>query len=263
MTYTIGHDGHSLRWQSLSRPDILETERKYPAECALRRAALKILRQSLAFVLTLLLAFPTWGATDNVVGVAVQSQSATVRQAALAAGSTVYSGDAISAAANGSTQIALPGGGRVDVRSNSTVKVTRDPQGVQLALERGSASFLSRPESPVAALLTDATVRAAKGTSAFGIVTRESPESVLVVASKGALEVTTEHDSNTVLVAEGSAARITLLPDQPGQVGTQPAGRNNRRLAMVLLLAGGGITAGAIIAATGGSSPAPVSPSVP
>lgn len=226
---------------------------------------MKILRQSLASVLTLLLAFPTWGATDNVVGVAVQSQSATVRQAALAAGSTVYSGDAISAAANGRTQIALPGGGRVDVLSNSTVRVTRDPQGVQLALDRGSAAFLSRPESPVAALLTDATVRAAKGTSALGIVTRESPESVLVVASKGALEVTTEHDSNTVLVAEGSAARITLLPDQPEQAqsGTQPAGRNNRRLAMVLLLAGGGITAGAIIAATGGSSPAPVSPSVP
>ena len=227
---------------------------------------MKILRQSLAFILTLVLAFPTWGATDNVVGVAVQSQSATIRQAALAAGSTVYSGDAISAAANGRTQIALPGGGRVDVLSNSTVRVTRDPEGVQLVVERGSASFLSRPESPVAALLTDARVRAAKGTSALGIVTLESPESVLVVASKGALEVITEHDSNTVLVAEGSAARITLLPDQPEQAqgGTQPAGRNRRRLAMVLLLAGGGITAGAIIAATGGSSPAtPVSPSVP
>jgi hypothetical protein len=198
-----------------------------------------------------------------VVGVAVQTQSATVRQASLTTGSTVFSGDAISAAANGRTQIALPGGGRVDVLSNSTVRVMRNQEGVQLAVERGSASFLSRPESPVAALLTDARVRAAKGTSALGIISMESPDSALVVASKGALEVTTEHDSNTILVAEGSAARITLVPDQPEQAqgGVQAAGRSRRRMAIVLLLAGGGVTAGAIIAATGGS--APVSPSAP
>jgi hypothetical protein len=221
-------------------------------------------------VLTLALAlpFPTWGANENVVGVAVQSQAATVRQASLTSGSTVYSGDAITAAANGRTQIALPGGGRVDVLSNSTVKVTRETDGVQLAVERGSASFLSRPESPVAAVLTDATVRAPKGTSAQGILRMESPETMLVVASKGALEVTTEHDAKTVLVAEGSAARINLVEEAApaqGPGGTQAAGRSRRRMAVILLLAGGAVTAGAIIAASGGSdeSQAPVSPSTP
>jgi ferric-dicitrate binding protein FerR (iron transport regulator) len=188
-----------------------------------------------------------------------------LHQAKLAAGSTVFSGDAITAGTNGRTQIALPGGGRVDVLSNSTVRVMRNREGVQLMVERGSASFLSKPESPVAALLTDARIRPVSGTSALGVISMESPDSALVVASKGALEVTTEHDSNTVLVTEGSAARITLLPDQPEQAqgGATPAGRGRRRMAIVLLLAGGGVTAGAIIAATGGSDQAPVSPSVP
>jgi len=229
---------------------------------------LKILRQSLAFILTLTLslAFPAWGANE-VVGVAVQTQSASVRQAALAPGSTVYSGDAITAAANGRAQVAIPGGGRVDVLSNSTVRVERDAEGVQFMVVRGSASFQSRPDSPVAAVLTDARIRATKGGSALGIVGLESPESALVAARIGALEVITEHDSKSILIPEGSAARITLLPEEPeqGQVGVQPAGRSKRRLAIVLLLVGGGVTAGAILAATGGSdAPAPpVSPSAP
>jgi ferric-dicitrate binding protein FerR (iron transport regulator) len=227
---------------------------------------LKILRQSLAFTLTLALAWPAWGANE-IVGVAVLTQSATVQQAALAAGSTVFSGDSISAAANGRAQVSLPGGGRVDVLGNSTVRVERNAEGVELTLERGSASFQTRPDSPVAALFTDARVRAPKGGTAMGIVGMESPDSVLVVAKIGALEVISEHDSRSVLVPEGSAARVSLLPEEPaqGQVGVQPAGRRRRRLAVVLLLVGGAVTAGAILAAAGGSSTPtpPVSPSVP
>lgn len=226
---------------------------------------MKILRQSLAFALTLTLALPTLGATNEVVGVAVQSQSATVRQAKLATGSTVFSGDAITAAANGRAQVSLAGGGRVDVLSNSTVLVERNSEGVELTLQRGSASFQTRPDSPVAALFTDVRVRAPKGGTAMGIIGMESPDSALIVAKIGALEVISEHDSRSVLVPEGSAARISYLPEEPaqGQAGVQPAGRRNRRLAVILLLAGGGVTAGAILAATGGSDSTPVSPSAP
>lgn len=226
---------------------------------------MKILRQSLAITVTLVLASTTWGANE-IVGVAVQTQSATVHQAKLAPGSTVYSGDAITAAANGRAQVSLPGGGRVDVLSNSTVRVARNAQGVELTLQSGRASFQTLPDSQVAALFPDARVRAPKGGSAMAVVGMESPDSVLVVAKIGTLEVTSEHNSRSVLVPEGSAARISLLPEEPaqGQAGVQAAGRSRRRLAVILLLVGGGVTAGAILAATGGSSTStPVSPSVP
>lgn len=195
-----------------------------------------------------------------------------MHQAALANGSTVYSGDSITAGANGRAQVSLPGGGRVDVLSNSTVLVERNAEGVEMTISRGNASFQTRPDSQVAALFPDARVRAPKGESAMGIIGMESPTSALVVAKIGTLEVFSEHDSRTVLVPEGSAARITLLPEEPSQGpplptgGVQPAGRKSRRLATILLIAGGGVTAGAILAATGGSgssSGTPMSPSVP
>jgi ferric-dicitrate binding protein FerR (iron transport regulator) len=228
---------------------------------------LKILRQSLALTITFMMALPTWGVNNEVVGIAIQSQSATVHQAKLATGSTVFSGDAITAAANGNAQVSLPGGGRVDVLSNSTVRVERNAEGVALTVERGSASFQTRPDSEVTALFPDARVRAPQGGSAMGIIGMESPDSALVVAKIGALEVISEHDAKSVLVPEGSAARISLLPEEPaaqGQAGVPPAGRKRRRKAVILLLVGGGATAGAIIAATaGGSSSTPVSPSAP
>jgi hypothetical protein len=226
---------------------------------------LKILRQSLAFSLTLALALPGWAASD-VVGVAVQSQAASVHQAKLAAGSTVYSGDSITAGPNGRAQVSLPGGGRVDVLSNSTVRVDRNSGGVEMTLEEGSATFQSRPDSPVSAIFPDALVRAPKGGTALAIIGMENANSALIVAKIGSLEVISEHDSHAVLVPEGSAARITLLPDEPpqGPAGVPAAGRSHRRMAAILLLAGGGVTAGAILAATaGGSSSNPVSPSAP
>jgi ferric-dicitrate binding protein FerR (iron transport regulator) len=226
---------------------------------------LKILRQTLAFSITLMMALPGWGATD-VVGVAVQSQSATVHRAELATGSTVYSGDAITAAATGRAQVSLPGGGRLDVLGGSTVRVERSSTGVEMTLERGTASFQTLPDSPVSAIFPDARVRAPKGGSAMGIIGMETPDSALIVAKIGSLEVVSEHDNRTVLVPEGSAARISLLPEEPAQGpgGVQPAGRSRRRLAVILLLAGGGVTAGAILAATSGSSSStPVSPSAP
>jgi hypothetical protein len=226
---------------------------------------LKILRQSLAFSLTLALALPGWAASD-VIGIAVQSQAASVHQAKLAAGSTVYSGDAITAGPNGRAQISLSGGGRVDVLSNSTVRVNRDADGVEMSLEQGSATFQTRPDSPVSAIFPDARVRAPKGASAMAIIGMETPDSALIVAKIGALEVISEHDSHSVIVPEGSAARITLLPDEPpqGPAGVPAAGRSHRRMAAIILIAGGGVTAGAILAATsGGSNSNPVSPSAP
>ena len=224
---------------------------------------MKILRQTLALSITLVMALPGWGANE-VVGVAVQSQSATVHQATLATGSTVFSGDAISAAVNGRAQVSLPGGGRLDVLSDSTVRVERSSTGVEMTLQHGMASFQTLPDSQVSALFPDARVRAPKGGSALGIIGMETPDSALIVAKIGTLEIFSEHDSRSVLVPEGSAARITLLPEEPAQgpVGVQAAGRSRRRLAVILLLAGGGVTAGAILATTGGSS-TPVSPSAP
>ena len=81
----------------------------------------------------------------------------------------------------------------------------------------------------------------------------ETPNSAVVVASSGALQISTEHDGSTVLLPEGSAARVSLVPaDQQG--GPPAAGRagvahiSGKLLAIIVILVGGGLLAGGIIA---------------
>ena len=212
---------------------------------------MNILRQSLALVLVFSLAFPAL-AEPNVIGQAVYSQSATVREGSLALGSTLFSGDTVLVGDKGSARIAVSGGGRIDVLDRSAVRFTRSHSAVQFAVERGGALFRSEPGSSLEALMADATIRPAPGSAAVGIIAYEAADSAIVVASKGALEITTMHDGNALLVPEGSAARLTLVPDPQG--GATPAGRasplgtlSGRTLAIVALLIGGGATLTALL----------------
>ena len=116
--------------------------------------------------------------------------------------------------------------------------------------------------------MADATIRAVAGKSAIGVITLESPDSAVVVADKNALEISTAHDSRTLVVPEGSAARITLVSQVSQQDGGQtpsptasqtpvPAGQGSpgfsltskEKFAIVALFVGGGLlTAGLILA---------------
>lgn len=224
-------------------------------------------RQFLVFVLVAALAAPAWGESSAVVGVALNSQHASVRGGSLITGSTVFSGDSISADQQGDARIAIAGGAQIDVLPNSAAVLTRAESAIQMQVQRGSVSFRSEPNAAVEAVMADATIRAAHGNSAVGVITMESPESALVVADRNALEIFTERDSKTLLVPQGAAARITLVTADPQDGSGQPNGQNppaaagkGPRLhwglskkwtfALVALVVGGGILAGGIYAAT-------------
>jgi hypothetical protein len=223
-----------------------------------------ILRQSVAFVLVALLTFPAWGGENNVVGVALSSPGAAVRGASLAVGSTLFSGDDISVASPGDAKIALSGGGQVEVLGGSAAVLSRAQSVVQLVVERGGASFHSERGSPVEALIADATIRSAGGLPAVGIIRLDSPDSAVVVAEKNALEIATAHDSRTLLVPEGSAARVTLVDQVAAQDGgggqtrsaPAPAGKvpntlsTKTEVAIVALIVGGGLLATGLILAS-------------
>lgn len=211
----------------------------------------KILRQLLALGSVFLLVVPVWG-ESNVVGYAATTRSARIRETLLSPGSTIFSGDAVSVDASGIARIALPKGSQVDVLRNSTVRFARTGAAVEIFVERGGASFRSEPNSSIEARLADATIQSAGGL-AIGIVNLTASDSATVVASKGTLRIATAHDSRTLLVPEGSAARVTMVPAQNNQGGAQPAGRTNsnkKKIAIIALVLGGGVAAGAAIAAT-------------
>ncbi len=215
---------------------------------------MRILHQSISLMLVFALASPAFGSSD-AIGQAVYTQAASVREAPLTTGSTLLSGETVTVSQKGAARIALAGGGQVEVFDQSSARFTRSASAVQVFVESGSASFLSQPDSRVEAMIADATIRSIPSLPAVGLVSMQTPDSAIVVATKGMLEIATLHDNQTVQVPEGSAARITLVPADP-QGGAAPAGRSGslggiskKKLAIIALIVGGSVLAAGLILA--------------
>ena len=215
---------------------------------------MRILHQSISLILVFALASPAFSSSD-AIGQTIYSQAASVREAPLTTGSTLLSGETVTVNQKGIARIALAGGGQVELLDQSSARFTRSASAVQIFLQSGAASFRSEPKSLVEAMIADATIRSAPLFPAVALVGMETPDSAIVVATKGMLEIATAHDGQTVQVPEGSAARISLVPADP-QGGAAPAGKGPRfggtsgkKLALIALLVGGAVTATALILA--------------
>ena len=197
----------------------------------------RILQQLLAAVLIALIASPAWSQTQ-VAGTVVTSQSATMRDAPLPPGSTIFSGESVSVSQTGGAQINLAGGGRIEVLRDSAVQLDRSAAGVQFVVLRGAVSFMGEPKDAVATTLGDATIRSGDPGS-LGVLHLETPDSAVLAALKGKLTIKTEHDASSVDVPEGSAVRITLVDPSEPQGGAEPAGRAApaiKKLALIVFL---------------------------
>lgn len=199
----------------------------------------RILQQLLAAVLIALIASPA-GSQTQVAGTIVTSQSATMRDAPLPPGSTIFSGESISVGQTGGAQINLAGGGRVEVLRDSAVQLNRSAAGVQFVVLRGAVSFMGEPKDAVATTLGDAAIRSGDP-STLGVLHLENPDSAVLATLKGKLTIKTEHDANSIDVPEGSAVRITLVDPSEPQGGAEPAGRAApalKKLALIVFLIG-------------------------
>lgn len=203
----------------------------------------RIFKQSLAAVLISLLAWPAW-TQSQLAGIVINSQAATMAEASLASGSSIFSGESVSVSSTGNAQIDLTGGGRVEVMRDSAVRLDRTAAGVQFLVLRGGASFAGGPKDGIETILGDATIRF-KDPSSLAVLHLENPDSAVLATMKGKLTIKTEHDVDSVDVPEGSAVRITLVdpsvdPSEP-QGGAQPAGRAApalKKLALIVFLIG-------------------------
>lgn len=173
---------------------------------------MRTIRQCIAFVLIVLLALPAWS-DSNAVGSVVNGSSATLRNAPLASGSTVFSGDVVSVGNDGSAEIAITGGARITVSKDSTIRLTRNLKSVDLSVERGTVTFSGEPKGALDVVFGDATIRPLQGDRAqgetLGIVRIESTGSADIVAQKGSLQIVTESSSAATTVEEGHGVRIT------------------------------------------------------
>ena len=198
-----------------------------------------ILQQLLAALLIALIASPAPSQT-RLAGTVIASQSASIQDVPLPAGSTIYSGESVSASQTGGASIALTGGGRLEVLRDSAVQLNRSGADVQFVVLRGGVSFMGGPKNAVATMLGDATIRPGDPSS-VGVLHLENPDSAVLAAIKGKLTIKTEHDASAIDVPEGSAVRITLVDPAEPQGGAQPAGRAApalKKLALIVFIIG-------------------------
>ena len=199
----------------------------------------RIVQQFIAAVLISIIASPA-RTQSQVAGTVVTSQSATMANLPVPPGSTIFSGESISVDERGSAQIALAGGGRIEVLHDSAVQLNLAATGAQFTVVRGGVSFTGGPKNDVETILGDATIRPADASS-VGVLHVENSDSAVLAAIKGKLAIRTEHDAKSIELPEGSAARITLVddPNPEPQGGAQPAGRAApalRKLALIVVL---------------------------
>jgi hypothetical protein len=209
---------------------------------------MQFLRQSFTILIALLLAVPGWGAS-SAIGTVQESTEALIRGTSLVPGTTIFSDDRIAVGARGGATITLAGGGQIQLLENTAVQIRRASaaQGLQIAIDRGITRFRGTEQTPIEAVLADATIRTANGPAGGGYVSVVSPTSAVIGAEKGALLVTTEHDGSTITVPEGSAMTVRMAPEDDSKHTTV----KKRRAALIIILGAiivGGAAAAAIAA---------------
>jgi hypothetical protein len=195
-------------------------------------------------------------ASTAAFGTVVSADRAHVGTAKATVGTTVLSGDTLDTEKFGSIQIRA-GAARLLLSSASLVTWANEEGGASATLKNGTAIFSTANAKAFSLHAGTALIRPSTDVATVGSVTILTPKELAVSCSHGALAISVEDD--TKIVAEGTAYRVVLDPDDPqGQdtnnpppVFTQKNPRKSGRdrfLMFVLIFAGVGTAIGIYLA---------------
>jgi len=165
-----------------------------------------MVRRTLAFAITFLLACAPLPAAQNQLGVVTQSTAGHLNNAAASAGATVYIGDRLGTDSKGAMALRA-GTVQLLLSEDSTLYMNRDEAGLIPRLDRGSVGFHVEGNEGFRVTAADVTVRAQSPVATVGQVTLEKC-SVLVTSRVQSLEVTAGKE--TKIVEEGKSYRVAL-----------------------------------------------------
>ena len=169
-----------------------------------------------AAAMALLLANLPSGKLD-VVGVVVQANHASLGTREVAEGTTIYDGDRLSTAAEGTLRVMI-GEAMVDLRKESSATVREAAQGTKqefaVELESGMATLSVTAANAGEIVACGAHVRPVS--QARGVVRVQvlGARELLVYAQRGAAQVA--YRSETETIPEGKAYRVLLNPEDDG-----------------------------------------------
>ena len=162
---------------------------------------------------------PVWGASVNALGTVVASNRASVGGTGAAVGTTIFAGDNLITADDGSVQLRA-GAARFQLSAASSATIGEDGGMPQATLLRGSATFSTANAKAFALNASTALIRAKSDEPTIGQVSVLGKKQLLVKCMRGALTITVGDDSR--VIPEGSAYRIVLDPDASEEAQRQP-----------------------------------------
>lgn len=145
-------------------------------------------------------------------GTVVSADRARVGSAVATVGTTVLSGDTLDTDKFGSIQVRA-GAARLLLTSASQVTWANEEGGASATLKNGTAIFSTANSKAFALHAGTALIRPSSDVATVGSVTILNPKELAVSCSHGALSISVEDD--TKVVAEGTAYRVVLDPDDP------------------------------------------------
>lgn len=196
----------------------LPIDDKLPDEVSFFRSAREALMQRLRAVSAAVLALslvgvPVWGAaTPNVapLGTVIAADRARVGEASADVGTTVYGGDVLRTADQGSVQLRA-GAARFLLLSSSAAVLESSEGAPSAKLMLGTATFSTGNAHAFTLYASTAAIRPQTDAPTIGQVTFLNEKELLVTARRGGLTVTVE--DQTEVVKEGESYRVLLDPD--------------------------------------------------
>jgi hypothetical protein len=179
----------------------------------------------------ILLVQPTWGSSAIGGGMIVSAYGANVGTAGATVGSTLFDGDSLETAPQGSLQIRA-GAAEVLLTSSSHLVWGSQDGMPEVVLAGGTAVFSTASAKAFALRASKAVFRPRDGAPTVASVTLLNPKELIVKCSRGAVTIAVEDDVR--VIPEGSAYRVVLDANTPPMAelrgwGGSPQGQRKRR----------------------------------
>lgn len=211
-----------------------------------------IARSCLVVVLVIgLLDIPGFAANEKPLGLVLQAQQASVDNAKLAVGTTVYPGDTVETDTGGTLRLKL-GTNQLYLLASSAATLAQNSTIVHAVVAHGTVGFASNGADKIELEIPEGILRAADGVPSYGQVTITSPVEVVISAYRGTLVLDNEGELHTIPAGKSYRVRMDLEPaavapaadaapqdtqSNNAQV-VQPRKRRRKKLAFYLIFTG-------------------------
>lgn len=178
----------------------------------------------LAVAAAAVLVVPAQGAPISGLGTVVYADRATVGATSASVGSTVFGGDRLATAPNGSLQVRAPSA-RLQLAGTSSAVLLQEEASPAAILTSGTATFSTASSNAFALHVFAAEIRPNGNEPTIGQVTVLGKDEMLVKSTRGALACTV--GGETRVIAEGESYRVVIAPESAAAQG--PAGNGSGR----------------------------------